>query len=156
MDRGADRDGPLPVSWDEARELVSVMLLAAALMVAAAPGVRFIGTGSLFDDIWDDLATILANINPIVGLLVLASAVSVCTVPPIDVVPALRRAVLIVAVVVTVLGVVAMVIELTSPSANRSEAVWIRFGSVLTRSGPAVLLASTAAWMARRVVPFPP
>lgn len=150
----SDPDGPLPVAWDEARELVAIVLLVAAVMVAVAPGVRFIGQGGPFG-FWDDVADVLLGINTTVGLLLLGSAILVCTVSPVDVVPALRRAVVIISAVIAVLGFVALVLELTSPSANEREAVWIRLQLVLRRSAPATLLAGTAAWLAHRVVPFP-
>lgn len=149
-----DSGGPPPIVWDEARELVAMVLLASAVMVVAAPGIGFIGVGGPFG-FWDDVAGILANVNPTVGLLLLGSAVLVCTVQPVDVVPALRRSILVVSAVVAVLGVVALLIELTSPSARPDEAVWIRLQLILRRSAPATLLAGTAAFLARRVVPFP-
>ena len=149
-----DPGGPPPIVWDEARELVAMVLLVAAVMIVVAPGIGFLGVDSPFG-FWDDVADILVNVNPTVGLLLLGSAVLVCTVQPVDVVPALRRAILIVSAVVAVLGMVALLIELTSPSARSDQAVWLRLHLILRRSAPATLLAGTAAFLARRVVPFP-
>ena len=151
---GPDPSGPPPVAWDEARELVALVLLVSAAMIVVAPGVLFIGVGGRFG-FWDDLADILANVNPTVGLLLLGAAVLVCTTPPVDVVPLLRRAVLVVSAVVALLGIVVMLIELTSPSAVSDQAVWIRLQLVLRRSAPATLMAATASFLAHRVVPFP-
>ena len=151
---GPEPGGPPPVSWDEARELVAVVLLVVAVMVVAAPGIRVAGTGSPFG-FGGNVSEVLRNINATTGMLLRGSAVLVCTVQPVDVVPRLRQTITVVAALIAALGLVAVLIELTSPAADQSQAVWIRLELVLSRLGPGTLLAGAAAWLARRVVPFP-
>jgi len=62
-------------------------------------------------------------------------------------------AVTAVAVLMAVAGAVAVLIEISGPSVNTGH-VLDRLGVVFGRSGPGTLLAATAAWTARRVVPF--
>ena len=144
---------PSPVSWDEARELVAIVLLVAAVAVVAAPVVRDLGDGGSYP-FWDHVRGGLRNIAPPSGMLLLASAVVVCTAPVVDVVPALRRAVVVVAGVMVVLGVVAILLDITAPTAGGS-ALTIRTASILARSGPGTMLAGIALWLGLRVVPFP-
>ncbi len=143
------RDADLPVSWDEAREVVIVVLLVAAVMRMLGPLVGFI------DDRWgafsDDVAELTRNANGTTGIMVFAAGVLIATTPRTDVVPALRRATTIVAAIVLLQGVIGIAIELTRVSGagflGRLETVFARFV-------PAVLLAGAARWLAARVVPF--
>ena len=150
VDERADADGPLPVSWDEAREVVVVVVVAAAVIHVLAPVVGFID--NRFPGSWvDHLAELTRNVGPTTGTLLLGAAVLVATTPRADVVPALRRIVAVVALVVAVGGVVAVVVELTRASPTGVAA---RLQTVFGRGGPGAMLAITARWLALRVVPF--
>lgn len=142
----------LPVAWDEARELLALVLLVAASMIVVAPSIRYLGAGRGFG-FRDDLSTYLGNIGPTVGILLLASAVLVATTPAADLVPALRTAVLVVAATVTVLGVAAILLEITE--SLPADSARIHIASIFTFRGPGTILSGTAAWMALRVRPFP-
>lgn len=147
-------DAPLPVAWDEARELVAIVLLVVGVMRVLGPIVQVVGVDGR-GDFWSKVLEGLRNVNATSGMLFLASALLVCTVPPVDVVPALRSAVTYVAAVVTILGVVSLVALFAVPIANDGDEFWIRLEFMMSRTVPAIVLAGTAAWLARRVVPFP-
>ena len=143
-----------PVAWDEAREVASIVLLLSAVVIVLAPMIRYLADGSGFG-LADTLSTLLDNIGPVSGGLLVGSALLVVTAPVEDVVPALRRSVAIVSVVITALGVLAMLVEATSVSGGRSVGLLIKLSTVASRSLPGTLLAGLAAWLARHVVPFP-
>ena len=140
---------PLPVAWDEAREVLVVVLLVAALLHLVAPMLRHVGVGRRYSW-WEDLYSALNNVNGFTGMLLLGAAVAVCTTPAADVVPRLRQAVYWTSVAVALLGLVAVVNVLTVPTAG--DAATLRLAVLAWRPGPAVLLSGAAAWMARRVV----
>ena len=140
---------PLAVAWDEAREVLAVVLLAAALLHMVAPMIRYAGMDRRYSW-WEDLHSTLTNVNVLTGILLLGAAVAVCTTPAADTVPRLRQSVYWASVAVALLGVVAIINVLSVPSAG--DATAMRLAVVAWRSGPAVLLSACAAWMARRVV----
>ncbi|MXV97297.1 MAG: hypothetical protein F4Z89_13620 [Acidimicrobiaceae bacterium] len=140
---------PLAVAWDEAREVLVVVLLATALLHVVAPMIRYAGIDRRYPW-WDDLHSALTNVNTLTGLLLVGAAVAVCTTPADDMVPRLRQSVYWASVVVALLGVLAIVNVLSVPSAG--DATAMRLAVVAWRPGPAVLLSGCAAWMARRVV----
>lgn len=113
--------------------------------------------GVLFDNqdfgFSDDLAVALLNVDAVTGLLLMASAITVCTTPAVDVVPVLRTAVTAVSLAVAALGVLAIMQAVTERSPTALSGV--RLEPIFTRSGPAVMMGLTAAWLARRVQPFP-
>ena len=137
------------VAWDEAREVLVVALVAAALLHVVAPVVRYLGIDRRYPW-WDDLYSALTNVNALTGVLLLGAAVVVCTTPDADMVPRLRLSVYWISLVVAALGVVAIINVLSVPSAG--DAAAMRLSVVAWRSGPAVLLSGCAAWTARRVV----
>jgi len=143
-----------PVAWDEAREVASIVLLVSAVMLVLAPTIRYLADGSGFG-LADTLSTLLDNVGPVSGGLLVASAVLVVTAPIEDVVPALRRSVAIISVIITALGVMAVLVEVTSVSGGRSVGFLIKLSTITARSLPGTLLAGLAAWLARHVVPFP-
>ncbi|MCY3650608.1 MAG: hypothetical protein OXG40_12770 [Acidimicrobiaceae bacterium] len=140
---------PLTVAWDEAREVLVVVLLATALLHVAAPMIRYAGIDRRYPW-WDDLHSALTNVNALTGLLLVGAAVAVCTTPASDMVPRLRQSVYWASVAVALLGVLAIINVLSVPSAG--DATAMRLAVVAWRPGPAVLLSGCAAWMARRVV----
>ena len=150
-DEGSADDGLLPVSWDEGRELLVVALLAAVVMYLISPSLDVIDGGSP-GGLSDDLAVITRNVGPTSGLILIGAGVLIATTPSVDVVPALRTAVVLVAGVVVVLGIIAITVALTRPSAT---GVLPRLETVTGRSGPGTILAVMSGWLARRVVPFP-
>ena len=83
----------LPVSWDEAREALIVVLLVCAVLRMLGPLSGFI------DERWgvfsDDLAELTRNASPTTGLMVIGAAVLVATTPQVDLVPSLRTATVI-------------------------------------------------------------
>ncbi|MYB88310.1 MAG: hypothetical protein F4126_02660, partial [Acidimicrobiaceae bacterium] len=137
---------PLAVAWDEAREVLVVVLLATALLHVVAPMIRYAGIDRRYPW-WDDLHSALTNVNTLTGLLLVGAAVAVCTTPADDMVPRLRQSVYWASVVVALLGVLAIVNVLSVPSAG--DATAMRLAVVAWRPGPAVLLSGCAAWMAR-------
>ncbi len=139
----------LPVAWDEAREILAVVLLLSAVLHALAPILRYGAIGGR-QSWWEDLYGALTNINAFTALLLLGAAVTICTTPAADVVPRLRQGVYWVSTVVTVMGLVAIVNVLTIPTAP--DSALLRLSIVAWRPGPAVVLAGTAAWMSRRGV----
>ena len=143
-------DGALPISWDEAREVVIVVTTAAAALILLGPVVGFFD-GRYTWSFGDDVAEVTRNASPTAGLLILVAGLVVATTPPTDVVPVLRRSVAIVALLIAIFGVAAVTVELTRPSA---VGVAGRLQSVMGRSGPGAMLAATARWLALRVVPF--
>ena len=136
------------MAWDEAREVLVVVLLATALLHVVAPMIRFAGIDRRYP--WDDLHSALTNVNALTGLMLVGAAVAVCTTPADDMVPRLRQSVYWTSVVVALLGVLAIINVLSVPSAG--DATAMRLAVVAWRPGPAVLLSGCAAWMARRVV----
>lgn len=140
---------PLAVAWDEAREVLVVVLLAAALLHVVAPMIRYAGIDRRYPW-WDDFHSALTNVNALTGILLVGAAVAVCTTPADDVVPRLRQSVYWASVAVALLGVLAIINVLSVPSAG--DAAPMRLAVVAWRSGPAVLLSGCAAWMSRRVV----
>jgi len=149
-EEGAD-EASLPISWDEGRELLVVALLAAVVMYLLSPTLDVIDRGSP-GGFGDDLAVITRNAAPTAGLMLIGAGVLMATTPPVDVVPALRTAVVIVAGLAVALGIVAITVALTRPSAS---GVLPRLVTVTGRSGPGTILAAISSWLARRVVPFP-
>ena len=139
----------LAVAWDEAREVLVVVLLVAALLHLVAPVLRYAGLDRRFSW-WEDLYSALSNVNAFTGMLLLGAAVAVCTTPAADVVPRLRQAVYWMSVLVFVLGLLAIVNVLTVPTAG--DAATLRLAVLAWRPVAAVLLSGAAAWMARRVV----
>ena len=139
----------MAVAWDEAREVLTVVLLAAALIHVVAPMIRYLGIDRRYPW-WDDLHSALTNVNALTGVLLLGAAVAVCTTPAADMVPRLRQSVYWISLAVALLGVVAIINVLSVPSAG--DAAAMRLAVVAWRPGPAVLLSACAAWMARRVV----
>ena len=143
-----------PVSWDEAREIVSIVLLSAAVLVVLAPMIRFLADGSPYG-LADTISTLFQNVGPVSGLLLVGSAVLVVTVPPQDVVPLLRRTIELVSVVIAAIGFLAVLVEVTSVTAPQPAGFFIRLSTMAARSLPGTMLAGLAAWLARNVVPFP-
>lgn len=143
------RSSELPISWDEAREVVIVILLVGTVLRLLGPLSGFI------DDRWgvfaDDLAELTRNASPTTGMMVLAAAVLVATTPRADMVPTLRTATVAVSWLVLVEGFIAVILELTRVSGT---GVLGRLESVFSRSLPALLFAGTARWLAARVIPF--
>ena len=140
---------PLPVAWDEAREVLVVVLLTAALVHVVAPMIRYAGIDRRYPW-WDDLHSALTNVNALTGILLVGAAVAVCTTPAEDMVPRLRQSVHWASIAVALLGLLAIINVLSVPSAG--DATAMRLAVVAWRPGPAVLLSGCAAWMARRVV----
>lgn len=140
----------LPISWDEAREVVIVVATAAAALILLGPVVGFFD-GRYAWSFGDDVAEVTRNASPTAGLLILVAGLVVAVTPPTDVVPILRRSVAIVALLIAIFGVAAVTVELTRPSV---VGVTGRMQSVMGRSGPGTMLAVTARWLALRVVPF--
>ena len=141
-------DDRVHVPWAEAREVLALVLLIAAVSHVTGPIVRHFAIDSQFD-FWDDLRVILSNVNTTTGLLLVGSAITICTTDREDTVPTLRRAVSVVARVVTVFGIVAMINVLTARSA--ADSVFLRISLVMIASGPGTLLAGLAAWLVDRV-----
>ena len=140
---------PLLVAWDEAREVLVVVLLVVAVLEVVAGVIWFAGMGYRPYPWWQDLHSVFVGVNPLTGLLLVGAAVAVCTTPAEDMVPRLRQAVYWASAAVVLLGVLAIINELGSPSGAPTT---VRLAAVAGTSGPAVLLSGCAAWMARRVV----
>jgi len=147
-----DGDDVPVVPWDEAREVLAVVLLLAAVLYIGGPVVRYLAADRQFG-FWDDLRVMLSNINVSSGLLLVGAAVTICTAPRGDTVPVLRRAVSIVATVVTVFGIFAIINVLTATTADDSVA--LRIAQVMLSSGPGAMLAGVAAWLVDRVDVLP-
>lgn len=150
----ADHDASsdeLPISWDEAREVVIVVCTAAAAIMLLGPVVGYLDDRFSGFSLGDDVAELTRNANPSTGILILLAAVIIAVTPASDVVPVLRRSVAIVALVITMFGVAAITVELTRPT---GAGVAGRLQIVMSRSGPGAMLAGTARWLALRVVPF--
>lgn len=137
-----------PVSWEEAREVLTVVLLIAALGYVIGPLVRQFAIANRYQ-FWDDLRVVLGNIDVVSGMLLVGAALVVCTAPADATVPPLRRAAALLAKVFTVLGVVAMINVLTAR--NAADSVFLRISLVMVASGPGTLLAGLAAWLVDRV-----
>ena len=145
------------MAWDEAREVLVVVLLLAALLNLIAPMIYYVtinrdtgfdGSYPLFS--WWSLAPAFGGVNISTGLLLLGAGVAVCTTPAADMVPRLRQWVFWISVAVTALGGLAIVNFLTSSFPGFG--VGLRLLAVLEGPAPAALLSGAAAWMARRVV----
>ncbi len=148
-DKGGDGLRAAAVPWDEAREVLAVVLLTSAVLYLAAPMIRHWVIGNSYL-LWDDLYGALINVDALTGVLLLGAAVTVCTTPAADVVPRLRRIVQAVAAVIAVLAVVAIVNVLTVPTLG--ESALMRISIISWGGGPAVVLSVTSWWMARRVM----
>gem|GEM_PF-1269676 len=146
-DRGLDL-----VPWDEAREVVVVVLTLCAASMVLAP-ILF----GLVDGQYDraGFASSLSGLRPLTGFVVLGAATLTATTPAADVVPRLRSAVAGVATLIMVIGVLSIFEILFSDSAGGVRRFSLRFPTILTFKGPATLMAGCAAWLARRVIPFP-
>lgn len=145
-----DDDRDLPISWDEAREVVVVVTTLTALLLLLSPVVGF------FDDRFprafgDDVAELTRNAAPSTGIVILLAAVLLATTPRADVIPALRVAVAVVATIIAAAGMAAITVELTRASA---AGVGSRLQSVFGRSGPGTMLAVCARWLVMRVEAF--
>jgi len=146
-----NRDGlrAAAVPWDEAREVLAVVLLTSAVLHLAAPMIRYAALYSQYS-LWDDLYSVLSNVDALTGVLLLGAAVTVCTTPAADVVPRLRRIVQVVAAVIAVLAVTAIVNVLTVPTLG--DSALLRLSVIAWGGGPALVLSVTSWWMARRVL----
>lgn len=144
----AGSDAQERVPWEEARELLVVVLLIAVGAYVTGPLIRHLAADSGLD-FWDDTRAILSNINVLSGMMLIGAALGVCTAPREATVPALRRTVSVVAKLVTAFGFVAMVNALTVRTA--ADSVLLRISLVMTASGPGTLLAGLAAWLVDRV-----
>ncbi|GJM37260.1 MAG: hypothetical protein DHS20C19_06270 [Acidimicrobiales bacterium] len=150
---GQGEHGPLPVAWDEAREVVALGLTLCAALMAAAPIVSRLIDGQL--DRWAWNGTLISSTTPSVGVVILGAAVLVATTPAVDVAPGTRRAVSIVSTVITVLAVVLILDILFGPTAGGVREFFRRFPTILRSPLPTALMAGMAGWLGRRVVPFP-
>ncbi|RMH74962.1 MAG: hypothetical protein D6683_12015 [Actinomyces sp.] len=139
--------------WDEARELLVIVLAAAALLWILQPVVEVLTDGVGYG-LTDDLQVALRHVDPLGGALMLAAAVVLASTPAVDVVPRLRRGLGVVTAVVAVAGIVALGVELVGQSAAVEPTT--RLQAVMARSGPGALLSVTAWWMVARVRAFPP
>ncbi len=148
-DKGGDGLRAAAVPWDEAREVLALVLLASAVLYLAAPMIRHAVVGDSYTR-WNDLYGALINVDALTGVLLLGAAVTVCTTPAADVVPRLRRIVQAVAAVIAVLAVVTIVNVLTVPTLG--ESALLRLSIIAWGGGPAVVLSVTSWWMARRVM----
>ncbi|MEQ8843115.1 MAG: hypothetical protein RIB98_19230 [Acidimicrobiales bacterium] len=148
---GPDDLGSGPVAWDEARELVALVLSLAALLVTVAPILGRVIDGQLDRA---GLGSALTGATPTTGLFVLGAAVLVATTPAVDVTPRLRSTVVGVSTIVCLVALLAALDILFSDSSGGVRHFFTRFPTILRFSGPAALLSGTAAWVARRVVPF--
>ena len=150
--KGPDEIGPAAVPWDEARELVALVLAIAALFVAVSPILgRFID-GQLDRD---GFRSALTGANPTAGLMTLGAALLVATTPAVDVTPRLRATVVMVSTLVFAIAVFAVLDILFDDATGGMRRFFSRFPTILRFSGSAALLSGTAAWVALRVVPFP-
>ena len=149
---GPDGPGPAPVSWDEAREVIALVLSFCAASMALAP-VAF----RLIDGQWDRngfRSALQGATTPTTGVVILMAAMIVATTPAADVTPRLRRIVNLVAAIVVVLCVIHIIDLLFAESAGGVRRFFTRFPTILWRPAPAALMAGVAGWTARRVVPF--
>ena len=154
MEPGGPHDqGPLPVAWDEAREVVTLGLALCAALMAIAPIVARLLDGQF--DRWAWNGTLQASTTPTVGIVTLGSAVLVATTPAVDIAPATRKAVTVASTVVLLLAVVLILDTLFGPTAGGVREFFRRFPVIARSSLPTALMAGMANWMARRVVPFP-
>ena len=155
MNDGSRRGGAGPIAWDEAREVMVVVLLAAALMVVIGPLIGWLGADDgRFDRVV--ISSALTGVRVGSGLALVGAAVLVCTTPSVDVVPGLRTAVVLVGAVCAALGAIRIGLVLTEDSAATGiDVIWDKLRLVLSFSGPGVLLSGASAWLAHRVVPFP-
>jgi cytochrome bd-type quinol oxidase subunit 2 len=137
-----------PVSWEEAREVLIVVLLIVALGYLTGPLVRQFAVDNRYD-FWEDMRVVLGNIDVVSGMLLVGAALAVCTAPADATVPALSRAASLVAKTFTVLGIVAMINVLTAR--NAADSFFLRISLLMVASGPGTLLAGLAAWLVDRV-----
>ena len=140
----------LPISWDEAREIAIVVLIGSAALMLASPIVGWFDPriGGTFAD---DVAMITSNVGSSTGIMLIGAGVLVATTPRHDVVPALRRAVVILASIAVLMGVVAIVNQMVRTTGSGFAG---RLQVIFGRSGPGTMLAATARWLALRVIPF--
>jgi hypothetical protein len=143
-------ESELPISWDEAREVVVVVLLAASVLRVLSPFLGYLDAG-VGGALADDIAEVTRNADVFTGMLLLGAGCLVATTPQVDVVPALRRTGVLIATAIAVMAGWALVIELTRASGSGMLG---RLQSVFARSGPGLILAATSAWLSRRVIPF--
>ena len=122
------------VPWDEAREILSVVLLVAVALHTAAPMIRFIGQERSYP-LWDGLYGVLANVDAVTGVLLLGAAVAVCTTPAADVVPRLRKVAYTAALIVVALGVLSIINVLSVASAG--DTALMRIALIAWRPAPA-------------------
>jgi ABC-type Fe3+ transport system permease subunit len=140
------------VTWDEAREVVTLLLLVSAALVLVAPILARLIDGQLDRAGWGAMTD---GVQPTSGLMLLAAGVLVATTPPADVVPALRRTLVRVAFVAVLLGLVGIIDLLFAESTGGTRRFFLRFPQIMRFKLPGTLLAGAALWLGRRVVPFP-
>ena len=144
---------PGVVPWDEAREVVALVLtLCAALMVLAPIAFRLIDGQA---DRAGFRSALQGASAPVVGVVILGAAVLIATTPAADVTPRLRSMVTVVAWLVIAVSVMTIVDLLFAETAGGMRRFFTRFPTILWRSAPTALMAGVAAWTAWRVVPFP-
>lgn len=143
---------PNLIPWDEAREIVIVVLVLTATSMTLAPVLH-----RLLDGQYDrnGFVSAMGGVRPLTGALVLGAAILVATTPAVDMVPKLRSAVAGVALLIFAIGIIAIFEILFSGSAGGVRHFFVRFPTILTFKGPATLMAAAAAWVAHRVIPFP-
>ncbi len=144
----------LPVPWDEAREVLVIVVAVAAVSWILQPVVEVLTDGRDYG-FGDDLQAALRHVDPVGGGLLLGAAAVLASTPAVDVVPRLRRGLGLTAGLVAVAGMVAVVNDLGVGRVGGVDA-WTRIEAVMARSGPGTLLTATAGWLAARVRAFPP
>ena len=127
-----------------------VVLLTTAVLRVLSPFLGYLDAG-VGGALADDIAEVTRNADVFTGILLLGAGCLIATTPSVDVVPALRRAGVLISTAIAVLAGWALVIELTRVSGSGMLG---RLQSVFARSGPGLILAATSSWLARRVVPF--
>ena len=149
---GPQRPGPLPVAWDEAREVVALVLTLCAALMAVAPIVFRIIDGQI--DRAGFRSAMQGATFSVTGVAILGAAVLVATTPAVDVTPKLRRLVAWTAALIVVLCALHILDLLFAESAGVRK-FFLRFPTIASRPLPTGLMAGLAGWLARRVVPFP-
>ncbi|MEM7141820.1 MAG: hypothetical protein AAF548_12395 [Actinomycetota bacterium] len=150
---GPPERGPAPVSWDEAREVVALVLTVCAASVAIGAVFFRLVDGQLDRD--GVRSALQGATSPSTGLIILGAGLIVATTPAQDVAPRLRQAVNVVAMLILVLAVLHIVDLLFAETAGGVRRFFTRFGTIAWRPLPTALIAGCAGWLARRVVPFP-
>jgi hypothetical protein len=150
---GPNARGPDLVPWDEAREVVTLVLAIAAVLMALAPIAFRLIDGQSGREAF---RSALTGAGPTTGLVTLAAAVLIAMTPAVDVTPGLRVTVFRVSVLVLVLALLSIFEMLFAEPAGGVRVFFNRFPTILRFSGPGALFSGTAAWLARRVVAFPP